>query len=60
MGNLYGGRFPLQIIEPQRSNIPQSQSQATCKQEDRVIALAFGLAAIDDLEQPDQELRVPH
>src|SRR3972149_9722474 len=58
--NLYGGRFPLQIIEPQCSNILYSQSQATCQQENRVIALAFGRAAIHGIEQLDQELWVPN
>src|SRR3970040_710882 len=58
--DLYGGRFPLQIIKFQCSYILHSQSQATCQQENRVIALALGRAAIHGIEQLDQELWVPN
>jgi len=47
--DLDGSRVPFEIVEPERSDITQSQSQATCEQEDGVVALASGGAALDHL-----------
>jgi len=54
-----GGGVPFEIIQFQRPDVAQSQSQAVGEQEHRIIALAPRRRAIDHLEQFHDQLRVP-
>ena len=48
------------MIQFQCANIPGTQSQPACQQENGVISFAFSRTAIDRPEQLDDELVIPH
>src|SRR6266576_4699579 len=58
--DFYGRLRPTQVIQFECANIPSTQSQAACQQEDGVISLPFCRTAIDRTQKPDDEFLIPH
>ena len=58
--DFYRGIFPMKMIEFQCANVPGTQSQPACQQENGVISFAFRRTAIDRPEKPDDEFVIPN